>query len=46
LKQVAAAHPLTDPVRQAYIDAAERLSSDFERDRALVTLVRSESRNR
>lgn len=46
LQSVAAAHTLAGPVRQAYVEAAERLQSEHERDRALILLVRSESRAR
>ncbi|MEP6917587.1 MAG: M56 family metallopeptidase [Acidobacteriota bacterium] len=43
LLATAAAHPLTGPAREAYIDAAQKLG-DFEQGRVLAALVRSERR--
>jgi beta-lactamase regulating signal transducer with metallopeptidase domain len=43
LLAVAAAHPVTGPARDAYIDAAEKLG-DFEQGRVLAALVKGERR--
>jgi hypothetical protein len=44
LRDVAANHPLNADMRKAFVAAAERLSSDHERDRVLVALVKTEGR--
>jgi hypothetical protein len=48
LRDVAAHYPLAAnaSLRKAYVDAAERLSSNHERDRVLVALVRTEGSGR
>ena len=38
LRDVAANYPLSGDLRKAFVDAAERLSSNHERDRVLVAL--------
>jgi beta-lactamase regulating signal transducer with metallopeptidase domain len=44
LRDVAANYTPTGDVRKAFVSAAERLSSDHERDRVLVALVKTEAR--
>lgn len=44
LRDVAANYPPTGDVRKAYVSAAERLSSNHERDRVLVALTRVDAR--
>ncbi len=44
LRDVAANYPLSGEVRKAFVAAAERLSSNHERDRVLVALVKTEGR--
>jgi hypothetical protein len=44
LRDVAANYPPSGDVRKAFVAAAERLSSNHERDRVLVALVKTEGR--
>jgi beta-lactamase regulating signal transducer with metallopeptidase domain len=44
LRDVADNHPLSGNVRKAFVAAADRLSSNHERDRVLVALVKTEGR--
>lgn len=44
LRDVAANYPPTGEMRKAFVSAAERLSSNHERDRALVALSRIDAR--
>ena len=48
LRDVAITHPVggNTVLRKAYVDAAERISSNHERDRVLVALVRTEGSGR
>ena len=48
LRDVAINHPVggNAVLRKAYVDAAERISSNHERDRVLVALVRTEGSGR